>query len=138
LHALAEDICSVKALVIDSKTRWNSTADMIQRALDMQRPLQLLVDEDVELEEYRLEHLEWRLLEKMLKLLDVSMNAVSHHQFNRKKYRFLNLYRLTALEAIIQPWERLSPCIILSWTNWKSSRALLQNSPTPPKYVSTN
>ena len=68
-------------MIRDIPTRWNSTAELIGRALELREPLKLLVimqeynkPHGVRLQRFQLSDLEWRLLKQLFSLLDVSFN----------------------------------------------------------------
>ena len=73
-----------EALMIrDVATRWNSTAELIGRALDLCKALKLLVimqeynkPRGVRLQRYQLCDLEWTLLKQLFSLLDVSIHQI--------------------------------------------------------------
>ena len=67
-------------MVRDVSTRWNSTAELIQRALELAPALKILVvkaehnkpGRGVRLKRFQLSHEEWMLLAELSPLLDVS------------------------------------------------------------------
>jgi len=56
-----------KELVIDVRTRWNSTCDMIERALELRKPLDKMTELDADLHRYKLTDGEWNLLKRIRK-----------------------------------------------------------------------
>ncbi|CAG8526270.1 27760_t:CDS:2, partial [Gigaspora margarita] len=62
-------------LIDDVKTRWNSTYDMIERALNLQQALNDLVLTDKSLIKYSLTNNEWNKLEQIKKLLKCFKDA---------------------------------------------------------------
>ena len=59
---------SRKELIVDVRTRWNSTHAMIKRALELRRPLDITVATVPDLDKYKLTDREWQLLERVLPL----------------------------------------------------------------------
>jgi hAT family C-terminal dimerisation region/Domain of unknown function (DUF4413) len=57
-----------KKLIVDVRTRWNSTYAMIKRALELRRPLDITVATVPDLDGYKLTGREWQLLERVLPL----------------------------------------------------------------------
>lgn len=75
---------SVKQMVRDVSTRWNSTAELIQRALDLKDALNILVikaehncPRGVRLQRFRLSQAEWTLLDELSPLLEVRLFNLS-------------------------------------------------------------
>ena len=64
-----------KQLILDCRTRWNSTADMIRLALEMKTPLVMVIATDEKLQEYQLSHDEWDILAALSDFLDVSNHS---------------------------------------------------------------
>jgi hAT family C-terminal dimerisation region/BED zinc finger len=67
-----------KALKVDVRTRWNSTYDMIVRALELRQPLDDMAALDGELTRYRLDKREWELLPEVCRFLRVFKKASDH------------------------------------------------------------
>src|SRR5215831_18723648 len=67
-----------KELVVDVRTRWNSTHDMIERALELREPLDSMTTLDPELDKHRLTAEEWQLLQSILQLLEAFKLCTSH------------------------------------------------------------
>lgn len=55
--------------IIDSKTRWNSTFDMLELGMDMKDGLNSLCDKNTDLKELKIYEKEWSLVEKMVTFL---------------------------------------------------------------------
>ena len=71
-------------MIRDVSTRWNSTAELIQRALELEEALKILVlmeahnkSQGVRLRRFRLTLEEWDLLRALSPLLDVRFNLNS-------------------------------------------------------------
>ncbi|OXA48268.1 putative AC9 transposase [Folsomia candida] len=58
-------------LIRDIKTRWNSTYDMITRALKMKQPYSATLQNHAALTKYRLSDLDWSIIEQMQRFLEV-------------------------------------------------------------------
>jgi hypothetical protein len=73
-----------KELIIDVRTRWNSTHDMIKCALELRGPLDNITIADPDLGAYKLTAEEWQLLEDVLqyfavfKVVSDNLCATSH------------------------------------------------------------
>ena len=73
-----------KELVVDVRTRWNSTHDMIKRALELRGPLDKFAAVESDLVRYKMKPEEWRLLESVcgflraFKLATKRMCSASH------------------------------------------------------------
>jgi hypothetical protein len=67
-----------RALKIDVRTRWNSTYDMIIRALELRQPLDDIAMLDADLNSYRLSEREWELLQRVRHFLEVFKKASDH------------------------------------------------------------
>jgi len=67
-----------KELIVDVRTRWNSTHDMIERALELREPLDSMTTLDLELGKYRLAAEEWQLLQSILQLLEAFKLCTTH------------------------------------------------------------
>jgi hypothetical protein len=87
LEELESCCCEVKIepkkMIRDVPTRWNSTAEMLQRALQLAPALKILVvkaeynktGRGVRLRHFQLSSEEWKLLADLSPLLDVSLIA---------------------------------------------------------------
>ena len=64
-----------KQLILDCRTRWNSTADMIRLVLEMKTPLVMMIAMDEKLQEHQLSHDEWDILAALYDFLDVSNHS---------------------------------------------------------------
>ena len=71
-----------KQLILDCRTRWNSTADMIRVALEMRTPLVMVVATDENLQEHQLSHDEWDILAALYEFLDVSKRSETYLSIN--------------------------------------------------------
>lgn len=58
-------------LILDVKTRWNSTFEMIQRAIKMREVVDILTSCDVEMRQYALDADDWKVLRDVLDFLQV-------------------------------------------------------------------
>jgi ribosomal protein S27E len=67
-----------KQLILDVRTRWNSTHNMIERALELRKPLDNMAMDDPGLAEYKLTAEEWDLLKDILGFLKVFKTASNH------------------------------------------------------------
>jgi hypothetical protein len=67
-----------KKLVVDVRTRWNSTHDMITRALELRKPLDAMTVVDSHLLKYSLKDGEWRLLRDIRKFFRIFKRASLH------------------------------------------------------------
>ena len=67
-----------KQLIIDVRTRWNSTYDMVDRALELREPLQNMAMVDPDLQRYSLNDGEWQRLLNMRKILHIFKIATNH------------------------------------------------------------
>jgi hypothetical protein len=68
-----------KELVVDVRTRWNSTYDMIERALELRKPLDEMAELVSDLRKYKLTDGEWKLLvgiHKFFGLFKVASNQL--------------------------------------------------------------
>jgi hypothetical protein len=72
-------------MIRDVATRWNSTTELIGRALQLREPLKLLVimkeynkPRGVRLQRFQLSDQEWELLKQLFSLLDVSTTYLSN------------------------------------------------------------
>ena len=81
-------------MIRDVATRWNSTTELIGRALQLREPLKLLVimqeynkPRGVRLQRFQLSDQEWALLKQLFSLLDVSriVNSI---------FRFVSTYQI--------------------------------------------
>jgi hypothetical protein len=70
-HACALSKVDAKKLILDVKTRWSSTFFMIERALELRKPLDDFAGMERDLRVYRLADEEWTLLETIRGLLQV-------------------------------------------------------------------
>jgi hypothetical protein len=57
--------------ILDVATRWNSTYNMISRAIELRTPLTMIISTDNDLQAYLLTDEEWNYLERMKVLLQV-------------------------------------------------------------------
>jgi hypothetical protein len=69
---------SPKKLILDVRTRWNSTHAMIERALKLREPLDAVIKAYPDLTNYRLTDREWQLLERVLPLLAAFETATDY------------------------------------------------------------
>lgn len=67
-----------KELIVDVRTRWNSTHDMIERALELREPLDNMAAHDTNLVMYQLTPEEWQLLKDVRKFLKAFKTASNH------------------------------------------------------------
>ena len=65
------DVTNVKfiKLILDVKTRWDSTFDMLSTSFKLKSPLNMLLDDCSELSKYKLNDVEWEILEQILNFL---------------------------------------------------------------------
>lgn len=70
-------VANVKAkeLILDMKVRWNSTLNMIERALTLQGPLKLITSQFPELQNLNLSGSEWAELDSMKQILQPFKDA---------------------------------------------------------------
>jgi hAT family C-terminal dimerisation region/BED zinc finger len=69
---------NAKGLVLDVKTRWNSTYAMVERALELREPLGITLGACKDLASYQLTDNEWQLLERVRPLLAAFKKATDH------------------------------------------------------------
>jgi hypothetical protein len=69
---------SAKGLIVDVRTRWNSTHAMIERALELREPLDAMATLEQGLVEHRLTPREWQLLQNALPLFEAFKVATDH------------------------------------------------------------
>jgi hypothetical protein len=63
----------------DVATRWNSTYDMLQFALDYQAGLEEITsDRDMKLRKYEMDEEEWELARQLCQVLKVHVTGISH------------------------------------------------------------
>ncbi|CAB4387224.1 unnamed protein product [Rhizophagus irregularis] len=73
-----------KELVVDVKTRWNSTFEMIERSLELREALDNIAIADRDLRKWEIIDAEWDLLKQIKKLLYIFLHAtlhISHGQY---------------------------------------------------------
>lgn len=58
-------------LILDVKTRWNSTYEMIERALKMRKVVDLLTSCEADLKEFALHNEDWEILQEVLDFLQI-------------------------------------------------------------------
>lgn len=80
-------------MIRDVSTRWNSTAELIQRALELEDALKILVlmeahnkSQGVRLRRFRLTEAEWDLLKEISPLLDVCFISLSFIQYSDVRF----------------------------------------------------
>ena len=67
-----------KELVVDVRTRWNSTHEMIERALELRKPLDKTARLYTDLSKYKLEDKEWEPLEDIRKFFGIFEECSSY------------------------------------------------------------
>ncbi|CAB5370059.1 unnamed protein product [Rhizophagus irregularis] len=73
-----------KELVVDVKTRWNSTFEMIERSLELREALDNIAIADRDLRKWEIIDAEWDLLKQIKKLLYIFLRAtlyISHGRY---------------------------------------------------------
>lgn len=70
---IANTGCPKLAVVIDNATRWNSTADMVDVAIKLQKAIDRLVIEDNKLKDWMILPNEWAMLKDFAKLFKVNL-----------------------------------------------------------------
>jgi phage anti-repressor protein len=58
--------CDTLNLVLDVKTRWNSTYDMLHRLIHLRKAVDSIIIADIKLYRYKLEKPDWDLLDDVM------------------------------------------------------------------------
>jgi phage anti-repressor protein len=61
--------CDKLNLVLDVKTRWNSTYDMLHRLIRLRKAVDSIIITDTKLHRYKLEKTDWDLLDDVMSKL---------------------------------------------------------------------
>ncbi|CAB4414418.1 unnamed protein product [Rhizophagus irregularis] len=65
-------------LILDVKTRWNSTYLMLQRAFELREPLEEITAIDRELEEFTIFTDEWEIIKELCRIFEIFHKATEH------------------------------------------------------------
>jgi hypothetical protein len=92
---------SVNIMPRDVKTRWNSTYDMLEFAIEYRLPLDRITDEcSSNLQDYDMDKKEWKLAGELRDILKVCTTSLLAYQLLMRSSRFSRT-RLCSFHAIL-------------------------------------